>query len=402
MNDFIRSFGSYCKEATVNSLMFWVFPVCTLIFIWVLTTLGVKIFSKRKKLKTAFIINRAWIVSSLIAACIIIGLICFWWSKNFFAQHPYQLSLLVSLAITMLIPIFSLINLRKYYSSESIKEIVDQPKTAHQLDSVITLTKKAFISNKYFFIIPVFGFLFLFLYFYKGTNLISLVYDNSASMQQANAIDALSETFGNLEENNEIILTTLEGYQQTDQLPVVKTSMNEIMSTSKSANLKAGNVVAFANPNDAKNGLSQISNQCNGSPICEAIWKTYLYIKETKANQIYSNKLLIIITDGEDNTGESLSSGKFFFNDEGFAEYFPPENVFVIDYSNGKSNPFMQRFETAGCDIYPAENNKQAYLDALDNALQSFKNNWFLIYWTIAIFSVLTIIALLIQPKKIV
>jgi len=148
---------------------------------------------------------------------------------------------------------------------------------------------------------------------------------------------------------------------------------------------------------------NQISNQCYGSPICEAIWKTYLFINETKPNETYDKKLLIVITDGADNLlAESLSIGKFFFDDETFAEHFPADNVFVIDYSNGQSNPFMQRASSAGCDIYPAENNKQAYLDALDNALQSFKNNWFLIYWTVIIFSVFTIIALLIQPKKIV
>lgn len=403
MTEFLKSFSTYCKEAEYSTFWFWAFPFGTLILIWLLTTFGVKIFSKRKKLKTVFVINRAWIISSLITACILIGLICFWWSRNFFAQHPYQLALLISLTIAMLIPVFSLFNLRSYYTPEGIKEITDQPKTAHQLNSVIVLTKKAFTANKFYFFIPLIGFLLLFLYFYKGTNLITLVYDNSASMQETNAIDAMSETFSNLEENNEIILTTIEGYQQTDVPPVAKTSMKEIMATGKSSSFKAGNVVAFANPTDARNGLTQISNECYGSPICEAIWKTYLFIQETKPNQTFDKKLLIVITDGADNLlAESLASGKFFFDDEKFAEYFPAENVFVIDYSNGQSTPFMQRASSAGCDIYPAENNKQAYLDALDNALQSFKNNWFLIYWTAIIFSLFTVIALLIQPKKIV
>lgn len=403
MTEFLKSFSTYYKEAEFSSIPFWAFPICTLIFIWLLTTLGVKIFSKRKKLKTVFVINRAWIISSLIAAAILIGLICFWWSRNFFAQHPYQLALLISLTIAMLIPVFSLFNLRSYYTPEGIKEIADQPKTAHQLNNLIVLIKKAFTANKFYFIIPLLGFLLLFLYFYKGTNLITLVYDNSESMQQTTAIDAMSETFANLDENNEIILTTIEGYQQTDVPPVAKKSMKEIMATVKSSSFKAGNIVAFANPADAISGLTQISNECINSPICEAIWKTYLFIQETKPNQTFDKKLLIVITDGADNLlAESLSSGKFFFDDEKFAEYFPAESVFVIDYSNGQSTPFMQRASSAGCDIYPAENDKQAYLEALDNALQSFKNNWLLIYWTAFIFSLFTIIALLIQPKKIV
>jgi hypothetical protein len=402
MTEFLKSFSTYCKEAEFSSIVFWAFPFCTLIFIWLLTTLGVKIFSKRKKLKTIFVINQAWIISSLIAAGILIGLICFWWSRNFFGQHPYQLALLISLVIAMLIPLFSLFNLRNYYTPEGIKEITDQPKTAHQLNSVIVLTKKAFTAIKFYFFIPLLGFLLLFLYFFKGTNLITLVYDNSASMQETNAIEALSETFSNLEPNNEIVLTTLEGYQLTDVPPVTKKTMNEIMAVSKYSNLKGGNIVVFTNPTDARSGLSQISNECNGSPICEALWKTFLYVQEIRPNQTFDKKLLIVITDGADEIDEALTSGKFLFDDEKFSEFYPSENTFVIDYSNGTSTSFLQRCTSAGCDIYPAENNKQAYLDALDNALQSFKNNWFLVYWTVIIFSLFTIIALLIQPKKIV
>jgi hypothetical protein len=403
MDKFFKSFGSYYKDAQFDDFSFWAFPICTLIFIWLLTTLGVKIFSKRKKLKTVFVINRAWIISSLIAAGILIGLICFWWSRNFFAQHPYQLALLISLTIAMLIPVISLFNLRSYYTPEGIKEITDQPKTAHQLNSVIVLAKKAFTANKFYFFIPLLGFLLLFLYFYKGTNLITLVYDNSASMQGTNAIDALSETFSNLEPNNEIILTTLEGYLESDyNNQVDKKTIKDIQLVSKYSTLKGGNVVAFSNPTDARNGLSQISNDCNGSPICEALWKTFLFIQETKPNQTFDKKLLIVITDGADNIDNSLALGKFLFDDEKFSEFYPSENTFVIDYSNGTSTAFLQRCTSAGCEVYPAENSKQAYLDALDNALQSFKNNWFLIFWTAIIFALFTIIALLIQPKKIV
>lgn len=401
MNDFIKSFSTYCREAQFDSLPFWAIPFFTILFIWLLTTIGLKIFTKHKKLKTVFVANRGWIISSLIAAAILIGLICFWWSTNFFAHHPFQLSLLISLTIAMLVPVLVMINLRNYYTQEGIKEITDQPKTANQMDATITLTKNAFSTNKYYFIIPVIGFLFLLFYLNKGTNLISLVFDNSGSMTQTTAIEALSETFENLDENNEIILTTLNGFTSPDD-PAGKHSMKDLMLVNKSSGLKAGNVVSFNNPQEAKGGLSQTSNPCFGSPICEATWKTYLFIKETKANQTYKNKLLIIITDGVDNIDATLKSGKFFFDDESFSEYFATENVFIIDYSNGVTSSFMQRFQSAGCDVYPAENNKQAYLNALDNALQSFKNNWNLVFWTVAIFSILTILGLLIQPKKII
>jgi hypothetical protein len=401
MNDFIKSLSTYIREAQINSILFWAIPFGTLLLTWLLTTIGLKLFTKRKILKTIFLVSRAWIISSLIVAGILVGLICFLWAKNYFAHNSLQLTLLLSLIIVMMIPVIRLIIIRNHYTQEGVKEIIDQPKTINQLDATITYLKKAFRRNKIYFLIPSIGFLFLLFYLNKGTNLISLVYDNSGSMIQSNAIDALSETFDNLEVNNEITLTTLEGFT-TPEDPAGKVSMKDLMLVNKSSALKGGNIVSFNNPVEAKQGLSQASNPCFGSPICESIWKTYLFIKETKTNQLYKNKLLIIITDGKDNIDESLKSGKFFFDDSGFIDLFPPENVFVIDYSIDTSSTFILRCQNTGCDIYPASNNKQAYLDALDNALQSFKNNWYLIYWTILIYFMFTIVGLLIQPKKIV
>jgi hypothetical protein len=311
------------------------------------------------------------------------------------------LSLLIALIISLLIPIFSFINLNKYYSNEGIKEITDQPKTSQQLDATIPLIKKSFDGIKVYYIIPLLGFLFLLFYLNKGINLISIVFDNSGSMTQTNAIDALSETFDSLDDNNEIILTTLDGLSSTND-PEGKSNMKDLMQVSASSRIKGGNVILFNNAKEAMGGLSaQLSNNCYGSPIVESIWKMWLTVKETKSNQTYKNKLLVVITDGVDNIDTTLESGKFFFDDTYFAQSFTPENVFVIDYSGGISTNFMQRFTDAGCDIYPAENNKDDYLNALDNALQSFKNNWSLIFWTIILFFILAFIGLLIPPKKI-
>lgn len=272
----------------------------------------------------------------------------------------------------------------------------------HQLDTTIPLVKKAFNRNKRAYLIPLVGFLLLLFYLNKGTNLISIVYDNSGSMSHTNAIEALSETFDKLEDNNEIILTTLNGPQYQPKVNA-KTSISELMGVKNSSALFAGNISSFQNPAEATNAVNQITGFECCSPIGESIWKTFLYIKETKNNEDYKHKLLIVITDGYDNyLDESLSTNKFFFDDAEFSEYFPSENVFIIDFSESSANAFIQKCTNAGCDIYPAENNKQDYLDGLDNALLSFKNNWYLIYWTLLIFSVLAIIGLLIPSKKII
>jgi len=408
MEQFFKDFEIYCKEASYSSLLFWGIPIITILGIWLLPTVGLKIFRSQKKLKTVFLVNKAWIISALIVACVIIAIICYLWTQNLFSTvyKNYRLSWLIALIISMVIPIIAFINLRKYYNRDGIKEVTDQPVTQHQFATTIPLLKNAYGRIKWFYLFPLAGFLFLLFHINQGTNLISIVYDNSTSMIGRNAIDALSETFDKLDINNEIVLTTLNGLSAEEG----KTNINDIMSVTQSSKLKAGKIAFYNNPQDAMNGLqSQLSEVSPNSPISESIWKMWLSVKENKVNQNFRNKLLILITDGDDVICSTLQSGKFFFDDTQFAEYFTPDNVFVIDYSDSSTklqfcdnNYFIQRCEDAGCNTYRAENNKQSYLDALDEALQSFKNNWNLIFWTIFIFSIFTIIALLIPPNKII
>jgi len=361
---------------------------------------SLKIFTKRKKLKTVFIIHKAWICCSLIIATVIISLICFWWATNYFSKHSFQLSLLISLFIALLIPIISFSSLRGFFSNEKIKDIIDQPKTQNQLEESVSYTKRNFRKKKLCFLILLAGFLFLLFAFNIGKNLISIVYDNSGSMVSKNAIEALSETFDNLSNNNEIVLTTLEGLGESSV--GAKNNINEILAIKSSSQLQGGNVAHYPDPISAQTRLNQITNDCWGSPICESIWKTFLFIKETLANEVYKNKVLIVITDGDDIIGHSINSSKFFFDVEEFAEYFPSEKVFIIDYSDGKTNPFLQKTLDSGCPTYNVTNNKQEYLSALDDLLKTFKNNWYLIIWTVVITAIMSLIALFIQPKKIV
>ena len=406
MEKFFKDFATYCREASYDSLWFWGILLLTIAGIWIMTIIGLKIFRKREKLKTVFFVHKAWVISSLLASFVIISYSCYHWTQNTFAtaSKDYRLALLIALAITGLIPIIALTGLRAYYNMERIKEITDQPKTELQMrEAAIPNLMRAFERIKWFFLIPLPGFLFLLFYVNKGTNLISIVYDNSESMIGINASDALFETFGSLAENNEIFLTTLNGVKGN------KDNMSAIMSVRQSSELNTANVVSYINPIEASNNLSaQLSQKAGPSPIAESIWKMWLVVNESKVNQTYKKKLLLIITDGYDQICETMTSGRFFFDDTKFAEYFKHENVYVIDYSGevGKEhricevNYFIQRFRNAGCDIYPAENSKIAYLNAFDNALQSFKNNWYFIIWTIVIFTFFTFFAI-IKPSKI-
>jgi len=401
MEELFKAFGKYIKVAEFNSFEFWIYPIGTLLLIWLLTTIGLKIIPKGKtKLKTVFRIHSFWVCSALIVATIIISLICYWWATNYFSKNPLQLSLLISLFLSLLLPIIALLNLRSFYTTDDLKEVVDQPKTPMQAETIITFAKKAFRKKKLCFILLLTGFLFLLFSLNIGKNLISIVFDNSGSMESKNSIEALSETFDNLGKNNEILLTTLEGLGESSSGG--KNTINEIFAVMNYSQLQAGNVIHYTDPISAKGGLNQITNQVWGSPICESIWKSYLYAKSTLVNENYKNKVLIVITDGDDNVGNSIPTSKFFFDDEEFAGYYNPEKTFIIDYSDGTTNPFLQKFQDAGCETFIVTNTKQDYLDALDATLNSYKNNWYLVIWVIIITSILTLIALLIEPKKIV
>lgn len=401
MEELFKAFGKYVKATEFNSFDFWIFPIGTIIAIWILTIISLKVIRKGKsKQKTVFSIHRFWIISSLFVATVIIALLCFWWATNYFSENPIQLSLLSSLFIALLVPIIVFVTLRSYFTNDDIKEIAQQPKTPIQQEEIITITKKSYRNIKFFYFFVLLGFLFLLFALNAGKNLISLVFDNSGSMESKNSIEALSETFDNLAKNNEIILTTLEGLGENSTGG--KNTINDILAIRNYSQLQAGNVIYFTDPVSAKSGLNQITNQVWGSPICESIWKTFLYAKSTLANESYKNRVLIVITDGDDNVGNSIRSGKFFFDDEEFANFYTQDKTFIIDYSDRTINPFMQKFQEAGCETFVVTNTKQDYLDALDTTLNSFKNNWYLIIWVIIITSVLTTIALLIEPKKIV
>ena len=139
-------------------------------------------------------------------------MLCFWWATNYFAENENRFNFRCLLAFySFNHPIIIFSALRGFFTNEDIKEIAQQPKTPIQQEGTITSTKKSYRRIKYFYFVLLIGFLFLMFALNTGKNLISIVFDNSGSMESKHSIEALSETFDNLGKNNEIVLTTLEG-----------------------------------------------------------------------------------------------------------------------------------------------------------------------------------------------
>ena len=403
---FFEQFGIYCKYSNIDTILFWVILLGTPLFIWLLTTIVLKLPLKKEKFKTIFRVHRAWFISSCVAATVVISIICYFWSKNIFSRLHYELALLIALVVSMLIPIISIFSLNRYYSRDGIKEITAQPKSEAELNKrTIPLINKAFHQNKIWLVITLFGFLFLFFSINKGINLISIVFDNSDSMSSTNAVEALTETFDKLPANNEIIFTTLNGLPENGT--GVKSSAKEIMQAKKSSDLKAGLVTLFNTPQEAKNGFVSILNSGDivyGSPICEALWKMWLTTKETKQNTEFKNKLLIMITDGNDNCIKDLKQNdRLFYTNEEFTDFYSPERTYILDFSedDNTANNIIAQFQNEGCDVTNAVINKYDYLSALENALGEFQKEFYLIAWLLSFYVLFSIIILLTTPKRI-
>ena len=397
---FFQNFGQYCLN-TKDSFGFCILiPLITLSAIWFLSFLILKVFD-REKFRTVFKIHSSLIISSLVIATVLIAFICYCWSKNAFAASRAELAFIISLTVAFIVPTISFVMLRNYWCKHKVNDIIGQPISAEQARSKIPDINKYFNKNKLYYLLPFLGFLFLLFSLNIGKNLISVVFDNSSSMDMYAATNALTKTFDKLNENNEIIFTNLNN-KVTDFAG--KKTFKDIISIKQSRNIKIGSNYAYNTPREASQNFQSTILEAEGSPICEIIWKMWLFTKETKANDNYKNKLLIIITDGDENWTDISSlqqNNKFFYEDTEFADFFTPEYTHIVDYSANGNGIVIKKFEENGAMIYPAVTSVDDYLSALDDALLSFQNNIFLIVWIITICVIFTVIGLCITPKKI-
>jgi hypothetical protein len=402
MKNLFQSFLLFVRESDPKSVAFWMIPIASVLAVWLLTFVATKVLRRRGRMKTAWGINGYLIGSAMAVALILISWLCLGWAQGWFIHSPLTFTLLLSLFVVMQAPWLVLLRMRGHFTQTGLREYLDQPKTVGQLNAAIVLANRKFSRLKYLLALPLVGFVFLLLALSKGQNLISIVYDNSSSMETSSAIDALRKTFETLGDNNEILLTTLEGYDSTNIMEgSTKRSIQEIMAATEPSQLKAGNSTIYNTPADASAGLDLVQSQVWGSPICEGVWKSFLFLQQSREGVPYRKQLLIIITDGDDTfVGNSLEQD-FFFSNEEFAARFPSDRVFVIDYSTSGGNAFMNQAQSNGCDVYPASNSVDDYLSALDNALQSFKSNWAIVWWTLIAFALPALICVLIPRKKI-
>ncbi len=394
----------YIIDAKFSSLDFWLYPFGSLIAVLLLTKIWLSRQDNITVYKTIMQLNLALVKAASILGILIVGIACYLWNIGFYKETNLELSHLISLITVLSLIIYGLSQIAKSHSKNGLKNLVSYPLSRYELDKFANFVLTDFKKVRLWILVPLIGFVIFFLIKQQDQNLVSIVIDTSGSMQMANVVGEIP-----LETGKEALSNTIKMFG--DKTDVIITSFEEGNYKQSIADITSSNMESLSGLNDLfygndKDGLlnyiQTLGLEDSGSPICETIWKNFLFTKQQMDERSYDNIASIIITDGEEAvsffTG-GFDISNFFCSDPSYNEFFEPETVSVIDLGTG-DNAFIQKAEECGFAVEDGTN-MVSYTNALDNILRDFKNLYYFIYWLIIICVIFIIIAFIITPKPI-
>lgn len=411
MHGFLYSFKEYWTEMKAAPGVYWLYLPGVLLAVWILAIVLKLVVRKSKyPFRNIFTIHRRIAIASAILGASLLLVITYFWSSGYYNTRPVRFFHLLSFFLLLLIPIISLLVVRGYYKREHLREIAEHPKTLLQQDKIVDESRKGYNRLKIWGLLVAAGYLgILFWGFREEKNLISIVLDNSPSMEEPlkNGKTALSNTFKGLSPATNVVITT---FTTQDAHPL--DSYNEII-TSRKFNVVSVNGF-FESPEVALASLDAMQLEKSvGSPISQGIWENFQFVKQTCPTKEYKNIVLLLVTDGIDNISESLEkSNVFFCNHPEFNELYPAENIRIIDvgdnFENGNINGdshsgalgAIRLFEKANKCGYDIQSGKalEDYSDAVEQALKEFKKDWWFIIWTAALYLLYLLSLVIIIP----
>ena len=250
--------------------------------------------------------------SALFIACSISLLLLVSYTVYFtyFNSYIYKLHLqavIILLVIGHIVVLVNIINkINKAIKSDNIKVIgvISGPIIQREKLIAATINSRKLKMFVFMVLLP-----FIILLFKPKENyLYSIVFDNSASMenQLIYAKDALKEVVNNLNNNSSFVVSSVP-ICNTEQSCLAlagkaKRNLKDIISVNDTGTLLASTNV-FAKKEDffsfINSGGIEITGA--GSPIYECIWQNFIESVKLNENQSYTKKKIIILTDGNDN-----------------------------------------------------------------------------------------------------
>jgi len=375
----------YGKEA-------WWLPLAVLAAMYTLFLIVIRFNSKRFPFLQNHYILSGVIVAAACAAFLLIAFYCYLWSSSsYYVKHRTEFIHLLALSLVLLAAIMAFLIWRKKFERERLRELVAQPLTQNEQNRFYNQAQKDFNKSKLWLLLPALGFVMLTAFLYRSHNVVSFILDNSSSMDAhiEQGKESLIRTIQELDDNTDIII----GWLTQDKPP--KTSIAEIITENDDRRL-LGQHSFFTNKQQAQDYLADIPGT-PGTPLYEAIWSNLLFAKAHASNRIYGRRLLVIVTDGEDNGVQQEELQNFLCSQPDFAEFFT--NVACINLGGNESNNFFQKAQDCGYRVEDGSD-KETYSIALDTILHEYKNNWSFIIWLAICYVALTLIAMTVQPVR--
>lgn len=406
LNDFFGALSEYIGHSrdSVTDFQFWLFPLITIVSIWLLTTVFTKSLYQNKKAypyKKTFYIFHAWILSSFIAATIWIAAIIILHIGYYYSYYTIDLRLshLISLLIAFVSAIIPFVLLRTYYRHYNLKEIVNLPLTSQDESISALKARKAFGKAKYLVLLPLLGFIFLLLILKNQGNVYSIIFDNSPSVspeQLERPKQALINTIKKMGKDNYFYLTTLKNTERLNYSEIITTDLSNSNSLNAltATHLDPASCIAFIN--DIRNDGSIVQ----GSPLTEAMWQNFLLVNNALQSNLIKNKKiqkLIIISDCVERT-MSTEPKDIFSTD--FNSVFPLEKVKIVDVSEipNVDAPFYDvMINQLGVEVASGFDPVDC-AESLRLALPPF--DYFMIVWLVFVYAISVIAILLINPAK--
>ncbi len=382
------AFGRYAGAIT-KSQQWWLIPT-VLIGIWLLSIIVTKFIKESIIVTREFkLLSNIIIYSIGVEFLLIIWFIYNWLKTDIYQSDTEKLVHLLSIVVCIIFQIISYRILANGFTRESILQNINCPVTRQDLKSKNKIAVKRFKKIKLWSLIPVLGFLFIFLPIKTDKNLVSFLLDTSSSMDVhiGNGKEILRKSFQNINNDTDIILSWF-----TENNP--SGDFNDLIKTGNSQQLD-GVHQYFTNKQSAINALNSIEFT-EGTPLIETIWSNFLFTVEHVQNKRYANNIFVLVTDGEDSYFEDEISA-FLCEIPQFNSFYQ-DNINIINLQ-GANNTFFDKANECSYAVYEGMD-IDSYAAAVQEILTGITKDYYFPVW-LSIFCVSGMfIVLLIKPKK--